>query len=306
MVYAGRGIIVMVEGRSMQLGAVLPQAEIPVDASAIRDYAQAVQDLGFDFLVTSDHVLGADPAGHPGWSRPQTHKSIVHEPFVLFGFIAGAAPKLGFVSSVVILPQRQAALVAKQAAEVDVLCGGKLRLGVGIGWNAVEFEALGVPFGRRARIFEEQVSLMRRLWCEESMSFGGEFHTVTAAAIAPLPIQRPIPIWVGASAPAAVKRATRIADGYLPLQPITGSGGWEQTMELVDGWLREAGRDRSSFGIEARLNTAEGTPDDWQQTVEAWRGRGATHLSVGTAGAGLGSLDQHIERLRAARATICA
>jgi probable F420-dependent oxidoreductase len=289
------------EGSFMQIGVVLPQTEIGSDLGGVRAFAQAAQDLGYEHLVTSDHVLGADPAGHPGWTRPQTHKTVVHEPFVLFGFIGGVAPRLGLLTSVVILPQRQTALVAKQAAEVDLACGGKFRLGVGIGWNQVEYEGLGVGFRDRARRFEEQFALMRRLWTEESMSFQGSFHTVTAAAIAPLPIQRPIPIWVGASAEAAVKRATQIADGYLPLAPIIGSGGWEATFEKVDGWLREAGRDRSSFGIEARLNATDGTPDDWSRTVEQWKGFGCSHLSVGTSGAGLNSVDAHIERLRQVR-----
>jgi len=251
----------------MQIGVVLPQTEIGADLGSVRAYSQAVQDLGYEHLVSSDHVLGADPAGHPGWSRPQTHKTVVHEPFVLFGFIAGVAPKLGLLTSVVILPQRQATLVAKQAAEVDLACGGRFRLGVGIGWNPVEYEGLGMNFKDRARRFEEQLELMRRLWTQESMSFQGTFHTVSSAAISPLPIQRPIPIWVGASSEVAVKRATRVADGYLPLQPIIGSGGWEATMEKVDGWLREAGRDRTSFGIEARLNATDGTHDDWRKTV---------------------------------------
>jgi probable F420-dependent oxidoreductase len=289
------------EELSMHVGVVLPQTEIGTDAASVRDYAQAAQDLGFEHIVTSDHVLGADPAGHPGWSRPQVHTTVVHEPFVLLGFISGIAPKLGLLTSVVILPQRQTALVAKQAAEVDVLSDGKLRLGVGIGWNPVEFEGLNENFKNRARRFEEQFDLMRKLWTEQSLSYNGEHHTITSAGISPLPIQRPIPLWVGASAEAAVKRATRIADGYLPLAPIIGTSGFEETMEKVRGWLQEAGRDPASFGVEARLNATTGTPDDWRKTVEQWRGLGATHLSVGTGGAGLSGVDAHIGRLREAR-----
>lgn len=288
----------------MQIGVVIPQTEIPAEPSAIRDYVQAVQDLGFAHVVTSDHVLGANPAGHPGWSRPQIHTTVVHEPFVLFGFIAGAAPKLGVLSSVVILPQRQATLAAKQAAEVDLLTGGKLRLGVGIGWNPVEFEGLNENFKNRGRRFEEQVELMRKLWTDQSPTFTGEFHTVTSAGIAPMPVQRPIPIWVGATAEAAVKRATRIADGYLPLGPINGQGTFAETIERVHGWLREAGRDPATFGVEARLNAAAGTPDDWRKMVEEWRGLGASHLQVATAGAGLTTVDAHIARLREARAVL--
>src|SRR5687767_222125 len=232
----------------MQVGVVLPQTEIGTDLGSVRAFAQAAQDLGYEHLVSSDHVLGADPDGHPGWSRPQVHTTVVHEPFVLFGFIAGVAPKLGLLSSVVILPQRQATLVAKQAAEADLLSGGKLRLGLGIGWNPVEFEGLNENFKNRGRRFEEQIELMRKLWNEESPTFKGEFHTVTAAGIAPRPVQRPIPVWVGATAEAAVKRATRIADGYLPLGPINGQGTFAETIERVHGWLREAGRDPATFG----------------------------------------------------------
>ena len=244
----------------MQIGAVLPQTEIGTDMASVRDYAQAMQDLGYEHLVTSDHVLGANPDGHPGWTRPQRHTTVVHEPFVLFGFIAGVAPKLGLLSNVVIMPQRQTVLVAKQAAEVDILTEGRFRLGLGIGWNAVEFEGLNENFKNRGRRFEEQVDLMRKLWSDESISYQGQYHTVTAAGICPLPIQRPIPIWIGATAEAAVKRATRIADGYLPLAPIDGKGTFAETVERVHGWLREAGRDPASFGIEARLNAATGTP----------------------------------------------
>jgi probable F420-dependent oxidoreductase len=285
----------------MQIGVVLPQTEIPADAGAVRAYVQAAQDLGYEHLVTSDHVLGANPAGHPGWSRPQRHTTVVHEPFVLFGFIAGAAPKLSLLSNVVIMPQRQATLVAKQAAEADLLSGGRLRLGLGIGWNAVEFEGLNENFKNRARRFEEQVDLMRKLWTEESITYQGQYHTITAAGICPLPIQRPIPIWIGATAAAAVKRATRIADGYLPLAPIDGKGTFAETVETVHGWLREAGRDPSTFGIEPRLNAATGTPDDWRKVVEEWRGLGATHIHVATNGGDFSGIDAHVERIRQAR-----
>ena len=225
---------------------------------------------------------------------------------MLLGYIAGVAPKLGLLTSVVILPQRQTALVAKQAAEVDVMSGGKLRLGVGIGWNPVEFEGLGMNFKDRARRFEEQVDLMRKLWNDESISYGGTYHTVTSAGISPLPIQRPIPIWVGATAESAVKRATRIADGYLPLAPVAGTSSFDETMDKVRGWLQEAGRDPSSFGVEARLNATTGTPDDWHKTVADWRRLGATHLSVGTSGTGLSGVDAHIKRLREVQPVLSA
>ena len=283
----------------MQIGVVFPQTEIGADVAGVRAYAVAVQELGYEHVVAADHVLGADPAGHPGWSGPYTHESMIHEPFALFAFIAGVAPRLGLAPSVIILPQRQTALVAKQAAEIDVLTNGRFRLGVGIGWNPVEFEALGMSFKDRARRFEEQIDLMRRLWTEPVVTYQGAYHTITSAGLNPLPIQRPIPIWIGASAEPAIRRACRIADGFLPLRPL--DGGWPATIEKIHGWLRENGRDPASFGIEGRLNAGEGTPDDWRKTVEEWRGLGATHFSVATANAGLRGPDAHIQRLREVR-----
>ena len=167
--------------------------------AAIRAYAQAAEELGFTHLTSYDHVLGADPAGHPGFSGPYTAESMFHEPFVLYGYLAAVAPKLELVTGIIILPQRQTVLVAKQAAEVDILTGGRFRLGVGQGWNAVEYEALGMDWDTRGRRMEEQIELLRRLWQEPVLSFEGRFHTITAAGINPLPVQRPIPIWMGGS-----------------------------------------------------------------------------------------------------------
>jgi probable F420-dependent oxidoreductase len=287
----------------MQSGAVLSQSELGPDPAALRDYAQAVQDLGYDFLVTTDHVVGADAADHPELERVFSIESYLREPLMLGAFLACAAPRLGQLTSVVILPQRQTVLAAKQAADLDVLTHGKLRLGVGIGWNPIEFEALGMRFQDRARRFEEQIELMRKLWSERVVTFKGRFDTVSAAGINPRPIQQPIPVWIGASAEAAVKRATKIADGFLPLRPL--EGGWQVTMDKVHGWLRDAGRDPSTFGIEGRLDTARGTPDDWHHVVEMWRGFGASHLSVGTGGAGAGP-QVHLDRLRQAREVLGA
>jgi probable F420-dependent oxidoreductase len=242
-------------------------------------------------------VVGADPAVHPDLPRVYPLDSILHEPFALFAYLAGVAPGLGLLPSVIILPQRQTVLAAKQAAEIDLLTGGRFRLGVGIGWHEVEYEALGVRFRDRARRFEEQIEVMRRLWTEPVVTYEGRYHTVRGAGLNPRPVQRPIPIWIGASAEAAIKRATVLADGFLPLRPL--DGGWEATMAKVHGWLREAGRDPATFGIEGRLDAAGGTPDDWRRTVELWRGFGATHLSVGTGG--LGGVDAHVARLREVR-----
>jgi probable F420-dependent oxidoreductase len=282
----------------MQTGAVLSQNELGPDPAAVRDYAQAVQDLGYDFLVTADHVVGADPVDHPQLERVFSIESYLREPLMLGAFLACAAPRLGQLTSVVILPQRQTVLTAKQAADLDTLTQGKLRLGVGIGWNPIEFAALGMGFVTRARRFEEQIQLMRKLWTERVVTFDGHFDTVKAAGINPRPIQQPIPIWIGASAEAAIKRATKIADGFLPLRPL--EGGWQTTMDKVHAWLQEAGREPSTFGIEGRLDTAQGSPDDWRKVVEMWRGFGASHLSVSTTHAGSGP-NAHIQRLRQVR-----
>ena len=275
----------------MEIGAVISQNGL-ADAGALRAYAQAVEGLGFDFLVTSDHVVGSEAAAHPELPRVFPIENVVHDPFALFAFVAGVAPTLGFLPSVLIMPQRQATLVAKQAAEVDLMCGGRLRLGLGIGWNPIEFEALGMSFTNRARRFEEQVEVMRRLWTERIVTFDGRYHRLTAAGINPRPIQQPIPIWIGASAEVAVERATRIADGYLPLRPL--EGGWDATIEKVHGWLRAAGRDPATFGIEGRLDASQGSQEDWRWTVEMWRRFGASHLSIGVGG---GSADEQVTKL---------
>jgi probable F420-dependent oxidoreductase len=283
----------------MRVGVVFPQTEIGADRGGVRAYVEAVRDLGFTHLLAYDHVVGADPSHYAGWSGPYTHESLFHEPFVLFGFAAALAPELELVPGVIILPQRQTALVAKQAAEVDVLTGGRFRLGIGIGWNPVEYEALGQDFRTRARRFEEQIALLRRLFQEAVVTHEGRFDRITAAGIRPLPVQRPIPLWIGGSAEPALRRAARLADGFFPQRPLDGS--WDRTMELMRGWVEEAGRDWSSFGIEPRFHLARGTPDDWRRDADEWRARGATHVCLNTMDAGFTSVDQHVERLRTAR-----
>jgi probable F420-dependent oxidoreductase len=283
----------------VRLGAVFPQTEIGADLAGVREYVQAVQELGFDHLMAYDHVLGADDARHPGLVGPYRVEHMFHEILVLFGYVAGVAPELELVTAVVIAPQRQTALMAKQAAEIDILTGGRFRLGLGIGWNPVEYEALGEDFANRGRRLEEQIDLMRRLWTEPVFDFEGRWHTVTAAGLNPLPVQRPIPIWIGGSAERALRRTARLADGYFPQRPL--EGGWPATLERMREWLEEAGRDWASFGIEQRINVAEGTPDDWRQTVDEWRELGATHFSLRTTDAGLAGVDAHVERLREAK-----
>jgi probable F420-dependent oxidoreductase len=221
---------------------------------------------------------------------------------VLYGYLAAIAPRLELVSGVIILPQRQTVLAAKQAAEVDVLTRGKFRMGVGIGWNDVEYEGLGMDFHNRGKRLEEQIEVMRRLWTEPLITFNSRYHSITAAGINPLPVQRPIPIWIGASAERALKRAAELADGYFTQRPL--EGGWPATLEKLRGWLTEAGRDPARFGIDRRIEVSRGTPDEWCKQVEQWRALGATHLSLNTMGGGLQGADAHIARLREAKQAI--
>jgi probable F420-dependent oxidoreductase len=282
----------------VQAGVVFPQTEIGADVGGVRAYAEAVRDMGWAHLLAYDHVLGADASAYPGWSGPYTHKTMFHEPFALFGYLAGVAPRLGLVTGVIILPQRQTALVAKQAVEIDVLTNGNFRLGVGIGWNWVEYEGLDKSFKNRARRFEEQIELIRRLTTEPVITFEGRYETVRSAGLNPLPIQRPIPIWIGGSAEPALKRAAEIADGFFPQRAL--EGGWPATIEKMKEWRKAAGKSWDGFGVEARLNAGNGTPDDWRKTVEEWRAMGATHISVNTMGGGLSGPDAHVKRLREA------
>ena len=282
----------------MKLGVVFPQTEIGNDPAAIRDYAQAAEQLGYNHALVFDHVLGAEPSRFEGRFRPPyTHKTPFHEPFVLFGFLAAATSALELVTGILILPQRQTALVAKQAAAVDVLSAGRMRLGVGIGWNHVEYEALGENFRNRGRRTEEQIAVMRRLWTEESVDFDGKWHMIHQAGINPLPVQRPIPVWMGGMAEPVLKRAARIADGWFPqFRPGPDATA---TVERVRGYVAEAGRKPEEFGIEGRISMFNTEREQWAAAVEGWRALDASHVSFNTMNAGLESPQQHIDALRA-------
>jgi probable F420-dependent oxidoreductase len=278
----------------MQIGVTFPQTEIGADPVVIRDYAQTAEGLGYSHLVAFDHVLGADPAHRPGW-RGYTQRDMFHEPFVLFGYLA-ALTHLELVPAVIILPQRQTALVAKQAAEVDILTGGKLRLGVGIGWNPVEYEALGMDFHTRGRAVEEQIEVMRLLWSQEIVSYKGRYHTITEAGLNPLPTRRSIPVWLGGSSDILLRRAARLGDGWFPQGYPDEQMG--ETLARLRGYIREAGRDPVALGIEARLTIRDTGPDEWIRQTEAWQKLGATHISINTMGAGFKSPDEHIQAIR--------
>lgn len=277
----------------MRLGVVLPQTELGDDTTALRAYALGVQDLGYEHLLAYDHVLGADPACHPGWSGHYDVRTPFREPMVLFGYLA-ALTSLELVTAVLVLPQRQTALVAKQAAEVDMLTGGRFRLGVGLGWNAVEYEALGQRFTTRARRSAEQVKLLRELWTRPSVNFQGEFDTVTGAGLCPLPRQRPIPIWLGGESDAAYARAGRLADGFFPR--ADPGPALDHAVRVMTDAAEAAGRDPAEVGIEGRV-TWQGSLDRLVEDACGWRAAGATHLSINTMGSGLPSIAAHLDIL---------
>ena len=275
----------------MQIGVVFPQTEIGGDVGAVRAYAERVEELGFTHVLAYDHVVGADPEAHAPWTGPYDVHTTFHEPMVLFGYLAGIT-SLELVTGIIILPQRQTALVAKQAAEVDLLTGGHFRLGVGLGWNAVEYEALGKDFTNRGRRVEDQVALMRRLWTEPSVTFHSEDERVTAAGLAPLPVQRPIPVWFGAQSPRAYERVGRLADGWFPQAPPGEK--LDEALAIVAAAAKGAGRDPASLGMEGRVSWGAAGTAQVVEHAGRWRDAGATHLSVNTMNAGLAAVGDHL------------
>jgi probable F420-dependent oxidoreductase len=270
------------------------------DVAALRDYAQTAEELGFRHLVAYDHVLGADPEIHEGWDGPYDVHTSFHEPLVLFGWLA-AFSTLELVTGILILPQRQTALVAKQAAEVDILSGGRLRLGVGVGWNAVEYEALGMTWSDRGRRSVEQIELLRRLWTQSTVTYTGHSETVTGAGLCPLPIQRPIPIWIGGTSERTYERIGKIADGWFPM--VTPGRGLEEAKKLIDDAARDSGRDPGSIGMEGRV-TYSGDDERFLGQLSRWEQIGATHVDVNTMGTGLAGTAAHIEAIQGAAAAI--
>jgi probable F420-dependent oxidoreductase len=282
----------------MKLGAVFPQAEIGNDPADVRRFAQTVESLGFEFLAVYDHVLGADP-DRPGWSGAYDMSHEFHEIFVLFGYLAAITERLELVSRVLVLPQRQAPLVAKQAAEIAVLSAGRLRLGLGVGWNRIEIESLGETFGNRGKRFEEQVEVMRALWSTENVTFDGAYHHIDRAGIAPRPPGGRIPIWLGGRAEVVLRRAARIADGFMPQFVLPDQAA--PFMDKLSGLVHEAGRSLDGFGVDP---SAKANPDAMDQALSlarAWKSAGATHLTVNTIGTGCQTVDDHLSRLRAFR-----
>jgi probable F420-dependent oxidoreductase len=282
----------------MKIGVVFPQTEIGQDPAAIRDYAQAVESMGYTHMLAFDSVVGANPDRPGGWDSPYTYRHAFHEPFALFAFCAAVTRRIELVTGVLILPQRQTTLVAKQAAEVDVLSGGRLRLGIGVGWNPVEFEALGENIHTRGKRIEEQLEVMRLLWTRELVAYEGQWHRVPDAGIKPLPVQQPIPVWMGGESEVVLRRAARLADGWITLQTFRPGPAAQHTVDRLHGLVREAGRDPATFGIEGRVALAQVPPQERAKEMAAWRAmRGITHLCVNTMGLGLPSPEEHVRTL---------
>jgi probable F420-dependent oxidoreductase len=290
----------------MEIGATFPQTEFGTDPVAVKDYAQAVEQIGFSYILAFDHVVGANP-NRPGWEgrRPAyTFESQFHEPFVLFGYFAAVTRRVKLVTGVIILPQRQTVLVAKQAAALDVLSGGRLRLGVGVGWNEVEYEALGMDFRVRGRREAEQIRLLRRLWTSPLVTFEGKWDGIVDAGINPLPVQRPIPVWIGgaqrpeAATDTVLRRIGRLADGWALVGPAGPhvEGSWAR----IRAFAEEAGRDPNALGLEGGVRYGDGDLERVRRELEAWQRLGANYVCVNTMGAGLHSPTEHVEALRRA------
>jgi probable F420-dependent oxidoreductase len=279
----------------VRIGAVFPQLEIGADPGVIRRWAQSVEEFGYRHVLAYDHVLGAGVDSRPGW-RGYTSDDSFHEVFVLYGYLAAVTSQLELVTSVLVLPQRQTSLVAKQAAEVDVLSGGRLRLGVGIGWNEVEYQALGVPFADRGALLTEQVEVLRELWSKPLVTYRGKWHEIENAGIKPLPPKWNIPIWFGGSAEAVLRRTGRIGDGWFPQRaPDDQARGM---VERIRRYAAEAGRRPEDIGLEPRISLGAVPEHEWAAFADGWRALGATHLCVNTMGMSLATPADHLAVLR--------
>lgn len=262
----------------MKLGISLPLVDFQGDPAIVRDFAQAAEGLGYHHLAAPDHVLGVNAASRQGWTR-NTSKDFFHDPFVMFGFLSACTQRIEFSTQVLILAQRQTVLVAKQAASLDVLSGGRFRLGVGVGWNEVEFVGLNESFRNRGRRSEEQVQVMQALWAEPHVTFKGEWHTIDDAGINPLPTHKRIPIWFGGHADVTLRRIAKWGDGWMMLAHPMGETANAEFAKLRR-YAEDAGRDPRTIGIEVWVSTGQGGPDDWRREFQGWKAAGVTHITV--------------------------
>jgi probable F420-dependent oxidoreductase len=280
----------------VDLGLVFPQVEFGSDPEAIKEYAQMAEALGFRYVLCYEHVLGGNPQRPGGLNGPYTYESMFQEPFVLFGFMAGVTRTLEFTTGILVLPQRQTALVAKQAATLDVLSGGRLRLGAAIGWNALEYQALGEEYSTRGKRLEEQVEVLRLLWTQPLVTFHGRWHHLEDVGINPLPVQRPIPIWLGGHADAVLRRAAKLGDGWMPNYRTAEEA--QPSLDKLEEYLSANGRQRSDLGLEARIAYGEGNPDQWIRLIEGWHEVGVTHISFNTMNSGLQGAKEHLHAVQ--------
>ena len=281
----------------MKIGLVYPQTEFGSDPAAIREYAQMAEGLGFSHILAYDHVLGTNPDRLGGWQGSYTFQHAFMEPLVLFSYMAAFTRQIQFTTGIIILPQRQTALFAKQAATLDVLSNGRLRVGVGLGWNQVEYTALNENFHNRGMRLEEQVAVLRQLWTQPLVNFSGRWHTILDAGLNPLPVQRPIPLWFGGTAEPALRRIARLADGWL-INTTRKIADVLPSVDLIHRTLDETGRARSDFGIEPRLVYGEGDPEVWNNQLQEWEAVGATHISFNTMNHGFDTPSKHLAAVR--------
>jgi probable F420-dependent oxidoreductase len=278
----------------MKIGAVLPHNEIGTDPGAIRSYLQGVEALGMTHLLIYDHVMGADRNRPGGFTGPYDKDVAFHEPLAFFAFAAAVTSQIELITAVLILPQRQTVLVAKQSAEVAVLSNNRLRLGVGTGWNTIEYQALNESFGNRGRRQAEQVDLMRRLWAEDSLTYQGEFHRIEAASINPRP-SHPVPIWFGGSAPALLRRCGELGDGWVPLGGANDKSA--QALDTIRVHRESVGKSMDGFAVQAQAQYAGGDPERWRKHAGRWKDLGATHLAIATHNAGPTDVEGHLARI---------
>ena len=263
----------------MKLGVALPIVDIGGEPDAMRDFAQAAEEIGFQGIAAPDHVLGVNVASRPEWTQGRARSTdLYHDPFVLFAFLAGCTRIADFSTQVLILPQRQTVLVAKQAACLEVLCGGRFRLGIGVGWNEVEFTGLNENFRNRGRRSEEQVELMRALWADPHVDFTGKWHRIENAGINPRPTSGKVPLWYGGHADVTLRRVVKWGDGWMPLAYAPGEEA-RAAIAKLGSYAEAAGRDPATIGIDTRVS-AGGDEAQWRADVRFWKSCGVTHLTL--------------------------
>ncbi|MEF8908386.1 MAG: LLM class F420-dependent oxidoreductase [Haloarculaceae archaeon] len=286
----------------MELGTVLPTLELGPDPGPLREYAQGVETAGYDHVLASDHVLGVDP--DRDWEGPYDNDDLFHEPLTILSHLAAVTDDLALGTAILILPQRQTALVAKQAAQVDRFCGGGFRLGVAVGWNPLEYVALDEDFDKRGPRMTEQLDVLKRLWTEDVVEFEGRFHDLPGVGINPRP-EESIPLWLGGTADPVKRRIAEKGDGWIPqFDPAEDPGGAEAELADLYGYVEEAGRDPEEVGLQGRMSVAPGEPDEWVRRAEAWQEVGADYLAVSTQGQGLDGVDEHVGLLDGVAGTL--